>query len=33
MDGEQTALLLRDHFSGLSIAYPQTDKSEEANYL
>ena len=33
MDGEQTALLLRDHFSGLSIAYPQTDKSEETNYL
>ena len=33
MDGEQTALLLRDHFSGLSIAYPQTDKSDQTNYL
>ena len=33
MGGEQNALLIRDHYSGVSIAYPQLDRSEESNYL
>ena len=32
MSGEQTALLVRDRFSGVSLVYPQNERSVDANY-
>ena len=32
MGGERNKLLKRDQYSGVSIAYPQLDRSEESNF-
>lgn len=32
MGGEQTALMVRDRFSGVSLVYPQTERSIESNH-
>ena len=32
IDGEKTALLVRDRFSGVCLVYPQMDRSEDSNY-
>ena len=32
LGGEQTALHVRDHYSGISLTYPQGDRTEDSNY-
>ena len=32
MGGEQTALLVRDRFSGVTLVYPQTERTVDSNY-